>query len=237
MDDNKLSELAAGLGHQFNDLGLLRVALTHSSVRVNKGLAIDNERLEFLGDRVLGLAIAELLTERFPSAPEGELARRLNLLVRKETCAAVAQAMDLGRYLHMSFSEADSGGRSKTTILGNACEAVLGAVFLDGGYRAGREIIRKLWSPYVNESEAVPTDAKSALQEWAQSRGLPLPRYVEVERQGPDHAPSFTSEVRIDGVESATGQGTSKRAAEQSAASALLLREGVWHQHPRDRVA
>ncbi|MGI9384326.1 MAG: ribonuclease III [Methyloligellaceae bacterium] len=230
--DTDLRAFTERLGYEFRDRARLRLALTHASARVGTPDATDNERLEFLGDRVLGLAIAELLSEMFPEASEGDLARRFNRLVRKETCAAVAQDLDLGSYVIMSCGEEDSGGRGKTTILGDACEAILGAVFLDGGFDASRGIIRSLWGPYVRSAEAVPADAKSALQEWAQGRGLPLPRYVEVARQGPDHAPHFTAEVQINGLESARGDGRNKRVAEQTAASAMLVREGVWEQNP-----
>ena len=223
-----VAALAGRLGYRFRDPSLLRMALTHASARSSAPETLDNERLEFLGDRVLGLAVAELLTERFPEAPEGELARRLNLLVRRETCAAVAQDLDLGASMVMSGSEAGSGGREKTTILADACEAVLGAAFLDGGFAEARRLVRDLWTPHLGDSDVVPTDAKSALQEWAQGRGLPLPRYMEVRRRGPDHAPQFTTEVQIDGLEPARGEGMSKRLAEQAAASAMLLREGVW---------
>lgn len=222
------------LGYDFRDISLLRTALTHSSARVAAAEARNNERLEFLGDRVLGLAAAELLNDRFPDETEGDLARRFNRLVRKETCAAVAEELDLGRYLVMSGGEAESGGRAKTTILGDACEAVLGAVFVDGGYAPAREIVRTYWAPRLLSADAVPADAKSALQEWAQGRGLALPRYVEVDRAGPDHAPHFTAQVEIEGAEPAVGEGPSKRVAEQAAASAMLVREGVWAHMPDD---
>jgi ribonuclease-3 len=207
---------------------LVELALTHASARTGAKSNADNERLEFVGDRVLGLAIAEFLTERFPDAHEGELARWYNHLVRAETCAEVAQGWDLGQFIHMSGSEAESGGRQKRTILANTCEAVLGAIFADAGYAAARDVIRRFWSPYLGELEEAAPDAKSVLQEWAQRKKLPLPRYLEVAREGPDHAPWFTAEVQIDGIEPARGQGTNKRAAEQGAALAMLLREGVW---------
>lgn len=204
------------------------MALTHSSARIKGRKGLDYERLEFLGDRVLGLVIAELLIELYPEAREGDLALRFNQLVRKETCAAVAQELDLGGYIIMSGIEAGSGGRGKQTILGDVCEAVLGAVFLDGGFDAARDIIRRVWSPRAGEHGAVLRDAKSALQEWAQGRGLDLPGYVETQRQGPDHAPLFTTSVVVSGFAPALGEGPSKRIAEQAAAGAMLLREGVW---------
>lgn len=230
--DSGIEMLAARLDYDFNDPQLLRTSLTHSSARVAHPEIEDNERLEFLGDRVLGLAIAELLAEQFPSADTGEMARRFNRLVRKETCAEIARALELGTYVIMSEGEAESGGRSKTTILGNTCEAVLGAVCIDGGYEPARSMIRRLWAPHLGATESSLTDAKSALQEWAQGRGLPLPRYREVARKGPDHAPHFTSHVEIEGLDPESGDGSSKRAAEQAAASAMLLREGVWEKLP-----
>jgi ribonuclease-3 len=223
-----LAELSARLGHDFADLALLELALTHSSARANAKPNQDNERLEFLGDRVLGLAVAELLADRFPDSSEGELARWFNHLVRAETCAEVAQAWELGRFILMSGGEAGSGGRGKKTILANSCEAVLGAVFADGGYAVAREIVRRYWEPHLEELDLAAPDAKSVLQEWAQGRRLPLPLYLEVAREGPDHAPRFTAEVQIEGVEPIRGQGANKRAAEQAAALAMLLREGVW---------
>jgi ribonuclease-3 len=216
------------LGHTFTQPELLQRALTHSSARARSPKNHDYERLEFLGDRVLGLVIAELLTELFPEAREGDLARRFNQLVRKETCAEVADNIHLGDFVIMSTSEADSGGRGKQTILGDACEAVLGALFVDGGFDVARTIIRKLWAEFIGDESIPLRDAKSALQEWAQGRGLDLPDYVELAREGPDHAPHFTTRVEVEGVKPAQGEGDSKRAAEQSAATAMLLNEGIW---------
>jgi ribonuclease-3 len=223
-----LKDLAARIGHDFSEPELLKLALTHSSARAGARSDEDNERLEFLGDRVLGLAVAELLTNAFPKAHEGELARWFNELVRAETCAGIAQSWDLGDFILMSGGEAGSGGRRKKTILANTCEAVLGAVFADGGYEAAKRVVRAFWEPQLGTIDASAPDAKSVLQEWAQGRRLPLPRYLEVAREGPDHAPRFTAEVQIVGVAPERGQGANKREAEQAAALALLLREGVW---------
>jgi ribonuclease III len=224
----KYKDLDARLGYQFRSRDLLRKALTHASVRQAPGKRRDNERLEFLGDRVLGLVIAELLWEVYPSADEGELARHYNRLVRGRTCAAIARELDLGPLLVLSEAEADSGGRGKETILADACEAVLGAIFLEAGYEAARQVVRTHWGSRVGATAADTTDAKSRLQEWAQGQGFDLPAYVEVDRQGPDHAPRFTTEVRIRGRKPSRGEGASKRAAEQAAASAMLAREDVW---------
>lgn len=222
-----LTPLQRTLGHKFRDKALLRQALTHASARAGEA-AQDNERLEFLGDRVLGLAIAELLCEAHPDAHEGELARQFNLLVQRDACAEVAAGMALGEHLRLSGSELTSGGRGKASILADACEAVLGAVFLDAGFDATRKLVRKFWQPRLMAGKEAPRDPKTALQEWAQGRKLGLPAYVQIERAGPDHAPRFTSEVRIDGVKPARGQGPNKRLAEQEAARALLRREGIW---------
>jgi ribonuclease-3 len=222
----KFKELETKLGHRFKDSGLLERALTHASVRGGKIARFDNERQEFIGDRVLGLAIAEILNQQYPEASEGELARRYNRLVRGEACAKVARNIDLGAHLILSESEADSGGRAKTTILADAAEALLGAVFIDGGFEKARGVVRKLWQEQSEPVPEVAVDAKSALQEWAQGQGLALPKYTVVSRKGPDHAPRFTAEVIIAGHAPAQGEGASKRIAEQAAATALLTREG-----------
>ena len=230
----KYKVLEKSLGYKFRDETLLTRALTHSSYKGTAKASGDNERLEFIGDRVLGLAVSELLHENFPKANEGELARRFNKLVRGETCAVVGRAVGLGSHLIMSDSEGQNGGRDKDTILADAIEAVLGAIFLDSTFDKARGVVRSLWSVHTDQQSKSPTataDAKSALQEWAQGRGLPLPQYSELERTGPDHAPVFKTEVRISGREPATGRGASKRSAEQAAASALLEREGVLAGH------
>ena len=223
----KFKDLETSLGHRFKNQHLLEVALTHASVRGGKGKRSDNERLEFIGDRVLGLAVAELLNERFPQGSEGDLARRYNRLVRGEACAKVARAINLGAHLILSDSEAGSGGRAKNTILADAIEAVLGAIFLDAGFKSARGVVHRLWESLSEDLPVAGVDAKSALQEWAQGQGLELPQYVEIAREGPDHAPRFTTEVRISGKKPTRGEGASKRAAEQAAARAFLDREGV----------
>lgn len=226
--DSDLQQFFERLGFAFKDLALAKLALTHASARPSLKPNEDNERLEFLGDRVLGLAIAELLTQTFPEASEGELARRYNQLVRSETCAEIAKEWELGSLILMSGGEAESGGRSKKTILANACEAVLGAIFIEAGYPAARDVVFRFWASELASLDLAVPDAKSILQEWAQGRRLPLPRYVEIAREGPDHKPRFTTEVQIDGIAPERGHGANKRAAEQAAALAMLLREGVW---------
>jgi ribonuclease-3 len=230
-----LSQLSERLGHKFAKPALLKLALTHASTHPGSKPNEDNERLEFLGDRVLGLAIAELLSTRFPTVAEGELARWFNHLVRTETCASVAQDWELGDYILMSGGEAGSGGRRKKTILANACEAVLGAIFADGGYEVARGVVHRDWDAHLADLDHAAPDAKSVLQEWAQGQQLPLPRYVEIAREGPDHAPRFTVEVQLEGKAPERGEGANKRQAEQAAALAMLLREGVWRpQHAND---
>jgi ribonuclease-3 len=219
--------LETALGYRFKTRALLDKALTHSSTRSDQSRGEDNERLEFLGDRVLGLAVSELLLERDPKATEGALARRFNRLVRKETCARIARYLNLGSLLLLSSAEDDSGGRDKDTILADAMEALLAAIFVEAGFTVARDVVRRLWAPLVEGLPETVADSKSMLQEWAQGQGLPLPRYVEIERKGPDHAPVFTTEVSIDGKKPARGSGANKRAAEQAAASAMLTREGV----------
>jgi ribonuclease-3 len=223
----KTTELEKRLGYTFKSRELLDRALTHASVRSQRGMQHDNERLEFIGDRVLGLAIAELLHETHPNASEGDLARRYNRLVRGAACGVVARRIGLGPFLILSDSEHESGGREKETILADAVEAILGAVFIEAGFDVARKVVRTLWSAQIDELPHAVADPKSALQEWAQGQGLDLPEYIEVSRTGPDHAPRFVTEVHIKGRKPARGEGASKRQAEQAAASALLLREGV----------
>lgn len=212
----------ARLGHDFRRPALLVEALTHSSMSSpSRG---DNQRLEFLGDRVLGLVMAEALLAQDRAAAEGQLAPRFNALVRKETCADVAREIDLGAVLKLGRSEMLSGGRRKQALLGDAMEAVIAAVYLDGGFAAAREVVLRLWGGRIAAVETDARDAKTALQEWAQARGLMPPDYVELARSGPDHAPVFTIAARLATGESAEATAGSKRQAEQAAARALLDR-------------
>jgi ribonuclease-3 len=221
-----LDELLSKLGYRFENPELLDEALTHVSAPKADGQSY--QRLEFLGDRVLGLAIADLLYRTFPGAPEGELSRRLAELVRRESCAEIAIAWDVGPYLKLGAGEAHAGERRNQTILADVCEAIIGAVFMDGGYPAARGVIERAFQPLLEAPRRPLRDPKSALQEWAQGRGLPPPTYSIVEQTGPDHAPKFRVMVKVKGAETEFGLGTSKRIAEQAAARSLLLREGVW---------
>ena len=224
---NSFDKLQDRLGYHFSDLQLLRQALTHSSV-VSDQVMGNYERLEFLGDRVLALFAADALMAAYPNSDEGGLASRLNALVRKETCADVASKLDLGDDIILSQSEKLSGGRSNDAILADICEAILGAIYLDGGIASARAFFNAQWSGRVAEMEQAPRDAKSALQEWAQGRGFALPRYRLVSQQGPDHMPQFAIDVTVGGEDPCRGEGTSKKEAERAAARACLVRLGVW---------
>ena len=218
----EVQAFAARIGHEFSRPELLIRALTHGSIA--SAQRNDNQRLEFLGDRVLGLVMAETLLHADPDATEGQLAPRFNALVRKETCADVARAIDLGAVLKLGRSEMMTGGRRKQALLADAMEAVIAAVYLDAGFGAAREMVLRLWGERIGQVEADARDAKTALQEWAQARGQPPPAYVEIGRKGPDHQPVFTIEVRLETGETARATAHAKRAAEQAAAAALLAR-------------
>ena len=220
--------LESRLGHVFADRTHLDRALTHITAATSKeGRLGSYQRLEFLGDRVLGLAIAAMLIETYPKADEGELSQRLAELVRAETCAEVAETMELGPYLRLGAGEASSGGRRKAAILADVCESVIGAVFLDAGFAAAAALVDRFWRERLLAPSRPLRDAKTELQEWAQGRGWAAPLYREVARSGPDHNPQFRVAVLVDGFGEAEGAGRSKRSAEQSAAEALIAREGL----------
>jgi len=223
-----LKALETRLGHEFSDPSLLKLALTHASTGPQS-----NERLEFFGDRVLGLIVTERLYADYPDIDEGGLAVRLNALVRREACAKAGEAAGLAPHLIMASSESGTGGRQKSAILAGACEAVIAALYLDGGYSAARTFVLKYWDEQFATLKPELRDAKTALQEWAQSGALPKkaqPSYVVKERIGPDHAPVFSVEVRIPGQDSQIGEGASKREAEQDAARRMLVRLGLWEE-------
>jgi len=221
-------ELEGRIGYAFADKAILDRALTHiSAASPKQGRGGSYQRLEFLGDHVLGLAISDMLYRAFPKGDEGELSRRLADLVRRESCADVARAIDLGAALRLGNSESNAGGRRRTAILADVCEALIGAVFVDGGYPAAAALIERLWRERMLTPVRPLRDPKTMLQEWAQGRGLPTPAYREVERTGPHHNPEFRVAVDVAALQSAEGRGRSKRAAEQAAAAAMLTREGV----------
>jgi ribonuclease-3 len=218
--------LKARLSHAFGDDSLLERALTHASVGGGGGKVRDNEVLEFIGDRVIGLLAAERLSALDANAPEGELAVRLNALVSREACARVARRVDMGPALRLAPSETKTGGRDKDSILAGACEAVMAAIYQDAGLEAARAVFLDLWSELFGDIGALrPRDPKTALQEWAQGRGKPLPAYAVTARTGPDHAPTFTVSVEVAGLAPVTAQGRSRQEAEKAAAAALLGRE------------
>ncbi|MGB0245533.1 MAG: ribonuclease III [Paracoccaceae bacterium] len=212
------------LGYEFSNLSLLVEALTHSSIASD--FRKDNQRLEFLGDRVLGLVMAEELLEIDQTAPEGTLAPRFNALVRKETCAEVARQIELGGVLKIGRSEMLSGGRRKDALLGDGMEAVIAAIYKDGGFEIAKTIIIKLWGDRIKNVKVDARDAKTMLQEWAQARGQNPPNYEVISRSGPDHAPDFLVKVILASGETSEAMAGSKRQAEQMAAKALLQKIG-----------
>jgi ribonuclease-3 len=228
-----VAELVRRLGHEFRQPRLLERALTHASV--GEGVAPqtsnaprDNERMEFLGDRVLGLLVAEKLHNDFPEADEGQLSSRLHALVDKSACGRVGAGLGVGAALRLSPGETKSGGRRKEGVIADAVEAILAAVYLDGGLDAARGVFERAWAEELaRPPERSLANPKSALQEWAQAQGRPLPTYTITNRTGSDHAPTFTVQVAVQGLEPLTALGRSRQDAEKAAAVAMLQREGV----------
>ncbi|HEX3864649.1 MAG TPA: ribonuclease III [Stellaceae bacterium] len=232
-----VEDAAGAVGHVFSNPALLIDALTHPSAlpqlrtgqrrgRRARQPAVRGgyERLEFLGDRVLGLVVADILWRRFDKEPEGHLTRRLTHLVRREALARVADVIGLDRHLVLSPSEAASGAARNPGILADVMEAIIAAIYLDSGFGAAQDFIARLWEPLIAGMDGPPRDPKTTLQEWAQARGRALPAYELVDTSGPDHAPQFTVSVRVDGFDEANATAGSKRAAEIGAAAALLER-------------
>lgn len=218
--------LDEALGYRFQDEDLLREALTHASSVAGTDTPT-YQRLEFLGDRVLGLVVAEMLHLAYPDADEGELSRRSTKMVRGETCAKVAKALDLGNFVLLGDSERRTGAQHNRGILANVCESIIGAIFLDGGYPAAQVFIAAHWHAMMMEPQRILRDPKTMLQEWAHKAGHGVPSYRTIDRDGPDHEPEFVVEVRAEGLKPEHGRGSSKRAAEQAAAHAVLVRAGV----------
>lgn len=223
-----IGPLETRIGHQFADADLAFLALTHMSGAT--GRLTSYQRLEFLGDRVLGLVVAEMLYLSFPNAEEGELSRRLAELVRRETCAEVAYAW--GVEPHLRLGEGERQAANKIAILSDVCESLIGAVFLDAGYAAAKTVVVRAFEPLMRAPRRPLRDPKTALQEWAQARGLDAPVYREVGRAGPQHAPEFTMSVSVAGFEPAEAKGASKRGAEQAAALQFIAREGIGEPQP-----
>jgi ribonuclease-3 len=216
------------IGHSFADPALLATAFTHvSALKSARSRADSYQRLEFLGDHVLGLIVSDMLYRAFPMADEGELSKRLADLVRREACADVAKSLGLDEAIKLGSVGAGAGARLRNSVLGDICEAVIGAVFLDGGYAAAAAFVERNWTERMRRPVRPLRDPKTVLQEWAQGKGLPTPVYREVERTGPHHDPQFRVAVELPGMAPAEGVGGSKRAAEKLAATALLKREGV----------
>lgn len=226
MTSRGIERLEEALGHSFANPDLLALALTHASA-VNGREQQTYQRLEFLGDRVLGLVIADLLVERFPEAPEGELSRRLARLVSRETCTEIATELQLAKYLRIGGPQKGTP-RATAGVLSDVCEAVIAAIYRDGGLPAARALIERYWAPRIEGMIGPLRDAKTELQEWAHRRGFEPPVYVQTLRSGPDHAPSFEIEVLVGKLAAARGKGGSKREAEHDAAANVLRREGVW---------
>jgi ribonuclease-3 len=210
------------IGHRFHNRELLLRAVTHASI--SSATRPDNQRLEFLGDRVLGLVMAEALLAADAKAAEGLIAPRFNALVRKETCADIAREIGLGEVLKLGRSEMMSGGRRKDAVLGDALEALIAAVYLDGGFEPAKALVLRLWASRITSVDDIARDAKSTLQEWAHARGMAPPIYTETGRDGPDHQPMFTVEVKLENGAGESARAGSKRVAEQVAARALLAR-------------
>lgn len=219
--DRDAPDIGAVLGHKFNDERLPSDALTHVSLRAS-GQASAYQRLEFLGDRVLGLIVAEMLYTAFPDEAEGGLAKRHASLVSRETLADVAGSVGLASHIRIAGQEANQDLLDNPGVLADCCEAVIAALYLDGGLDAARRFVARQWQPLLAADRVPPRDPKTALQEWAQGRGLPLPEYREIDRSGPDHAPNFVVEVSVDGLAPERAEGPSKRVATRAAAERLL---------------
>jgi ribonuclease-3 len=221
------SGLTEALGHEFERPELLAEALTHPSVRSRRGASKRGyERLEFLGDRVLGLIIAEILWRRFPEEAEGALTRRHTSLVRRETLTGVAKEIGLGAHVVLSPGEEAAGSRANPSVLADVCEAVIAALYLDGGLSTAQRFVERWWEQRLTKLGAPPRDPKTTLQEWAQARGRALPAYRTVATEGPAHRRTFTVTVTVAGLAPATATGSSKRAAEAAAAAAALAALG-----------
>ncbi|MCR4267932.1 ribonuclease III [Nitratireductor sp. ZSWI3] len=218
--------ISACTGFDFRDAALVEQAMTHASARGKAGA--DYQRLEFLGDRVLGLAVAELLYEMFPQAPEGELSVRLNGLVNAETLAEIADVLKISPLIHIGSDLRAAASRKQVNLRADVMEALLAVIYLEGGLEAARAFIRRNWSLRARSEEAARRDPKTALQEWAHQVSGATPVYAVEQREGPDHDPIFSVAVRVKGYEPAHGRGRSKREAEQAAATGMLEREGVW---------
>ncbi|MEM9330972.1 MAG: ribonuclease III [Pseudomonadota bacterium] len=226
---NPFEQLEERLNYRFSSFGELERALTHSSFRRNSDDRFHYERLEFLGDRVLGLCVADTLCRRFPDAEEGELSLRLNALVKGETLAEIADELKLHEYIRTGGDLKSVTGKRMQSVRADVMEAVIASVYLDGGLEAARDLIAHIWGDRFLDVTTARRDSKTALQEWAHAGQMGTPKYRETEKSGPDHEPVFTVEVKVSGKIACKGTGRSKRLAEQEAARAMLVREGIWN--------
>lgn len=224
----RFGSLEKRLGYQFSNYENLERALTHASVRKKSDNNFHYQRLEFLGDRVLGLAVAELLFDKYPESNEGELSLRLNALVKGKTLAEISDELELHEFIRTGGDLKELTGKRMQSVRADVLEALIASIYLDGGLAAAEEFIKRFWRERIHLVEATRRDSKTSLQEWAHSNRLGTPRYREQARSGPDHDPVFTVIVQVNGKEDEIGKGRSKRTAEQNAARAMLVREGIW---------
>lgn len=226
----RFGSLEKRLGYSFSHYGNLERALTHASVRKKSDNNFHYQRLEFLGDRVLGLAVAELLFDRYPDSNEGELSLRLNALVKGKTLAEISDDLGLHEFIRTGGDLKELKGKRMQSVRADVLEALIASIYLDGGLSAAVDFIKRFWKERLDDVAETRRDSKTALQEWAHSNRLGTPRYREMDRTGPDHDPLFTVIVQVNGKEEASGRGRSKRAAEQNAARTMLIREDVWQK-------
>ena len=222
LTSSQIDALEATLEYTFKNKDLLNRALTHASAISDRRSRFSYERLEFLGDRVLGITIAEFLYLKFENEPEGGLAPRLNILVNREACAEASKRLGLHKFLILDTAEEKAGGREKVSILADICESVLGAVYLDGGLKPAKTVIEMAWAPMLKGLGKRPKDPKSTLQEWSQAQKMDMPTYQIIGRVGPDHAPEFQAHVFVGEFEPAAGQGKTKQEAQRDAAKNML---------------
>ena len=233
-EKRSFAALEERIGYVFRDTAHLERALTHTSVRKNNDDDFHYERLEFLGDRVLGICIAELLFKQFPEAVEGELSLRLNVLVQGATLAEISDELKLHEFIRTGGDLKHITGKRMRSVRADVLEALIASIYLDGGLNAVAKFISRFWAKRLKQVKSARRDSKTELQEWAHAKQLSSPKYTEVDRSGPDHDPEFTIIVKIQGFDDEAGTGRSKRTAEQDAARKLLIREGVWDADAKD---
>ncbi len=226
----RFGSLEKRLAYEFSEYENLERALTHASVRKKSDNGFHYQRLEFLGDRVLGLAVAELLFDKYPDANEGELSLRLNALVKGNTLAEISDELELHEFIRTGGDLKELTGNRMQSVRADVLEALIASIYLDGGLKAAEDFIKRFWKERIHLVEETKRDSKTSLQEWAHSNRFGTPKYKEQKRSGPDHDPVFTVVVQVNGIEDAIGTGRSKRAAEQVAASVMLVREGIWKE-------